>query len=628
MARTTRKKPANKEGKEYMLQDNMTKPPLEWVDIQTLWNDHRDWLHAYITEMYKNYFMYAQDRKSQLEKDKESWRSNLKSPLTNMFTSWIYNMLQDSDLRFVCSSTKQDKRKAAQNILDIVWYCMEQADFNEALWSAIFDQCLLGWGIFKTSYMYYEDEFEYINLNGQKVKWKSVEDYTTVRYVSPYNLFTLASTNRGNNRMMFERRLIPSKYVRREYSKFNLEPKLQEIEKDGVRLDEKDYEAIKINMPFFNTAEGRDITKDDTYNTKDKMFEVIEWHTEKTISIWINGIYHWTFEQLWPGLWMKYHFLSFKKNPGTWKWIWVGYIVKPIQEAYDEILNLRLDNVKLAMNKMFFMEASSSLFGQTPVMKIKPGAIYKVRDIDALKEIEVSEVKTSAYTELDTMFQMVQGLTGVGASVIWMQQKVERTATWAEMIKNAADAQTKQPTRSIVEEMGKLAKEIATLCLTYMSKDTIRKICWEDEEFSQLSLEDLVNGFDFEFEMTSNGTLTKSIQNEQLMQLLDKQDKTIDINWRQVLDVREIVGKLVETMNIGIDWILSEEEAEQAQKRYNEVQAQQQQELQAAQWQAQWAAADVQQAMGGEGSSVAWQPGAGTPVEMMPNPEGINAPQA
>ena len=52
--------------------------------------------------------------------------------------------------------------------------------------------------------------------------------------------------------------------------------------------------------------------------------------------------------------------------------IGVGYIVKPIQEAYDEILNLRLDNVKLAMNKMFFMEASSSLFGQTPVMKIRP----------------------------------------------------------------------------------------------------------------------------------------------------------------------------------------------------------------------------------------------------------------
>lgn len=618
MAEKTFKKPANKEGKEYTLQDNLTKPPLEWEDIQTLWNDHKDGLHSYITEMYKNYFMYAQDRKAQLEKDKETWRSNLKSPLTNMFTSWIYNMLQDSDLRFVCTNPDGTKKREAQDILEIVGYCMEQSDFNEALWSAIFDQCLLGWGIFKTSYMYYEDEFEFMTTKGEKKTSQTVDDYVTVRYVSPYNLFTMSSSNKINNRMMFERRLIPSKYVRKEYGKFGLEPKLKEIEEKWTKLDNMDYEAIKINMPFFNTAEGRDITHDDTYNTKDKMFEVIEGHTEKTISIWINGIYHWTFEQLWPKLWMKYHFLSFKKNPWTWKWIWVGYIVKPIQEAYDEILNLRLDNVKLAMNKMFFMEASSSLFGQTPVMKIRPWAIYKVRDLDALKEIEVSEVKTSAYTELDTMFQMVQWLTWVWAAVIGMQQKVERTATGAEMIKNAADAQTKQPTRSIVEEMGKLAKEIAVLALTYMGKDTIKKICGEDEKFSSLTLDDLVNGFGFDFDMTSNGTLTKSIQNEQLMQLLDKQDRTLDINGTQVLNIREIVSKLVETMGLWIEGILSEEEAQRAQDSYQQHQAQQQQELQANQQQG-WGGADM--------ASVAGMAWAGTPVEMMPNPNWETTPQ-
>lgn len=618
MAEKKFKKPANKEGKEYTLQDNLTKPPLEWEDIQTLWNDHKDGLHAYITEMYKNYFMYAQDRKAQLEKDKETWRSNLKSPLTNMFTSWIYNMLQDSDLRFVCTNPDGTKKREAQDILEIVGYCMEQSDFNEALWSAIFDQCLLGWGIFKTSYMYYEDEFEYMTTKGEKKKSQTVDDYVTVRYVSPYNLFTMSSSNKTNNRMMFERRLIPSKYVRKEYWKFGLEPNLKEIEDKGTRLDNMDYEAIKINMPFFNTAEGRDITHDDTYNTKDKMFEVIEWHTEKTVSIWINGIYHGTFEQLWPKLWMKYHFLSFKKNPWTWKGIGVGYIVKPIQEAYDEILNLRLDNVKLAMNKMFFMEASSSLFGQTPVMKIRPWAIYKVRDLDALKEIEVSEVKTSAYTELDTMFQMVQWLTGVWAAVIGMQQKVERTATGAEMIKNAADAQTKQPTRSIVEEMGKLAKEIAVLALTYMGKDTIKKICGDDEKFSSLTLDDLVNGFGFDFDMTSNGTLTKSIQNEQLMQLLDKQDRTLDINGTQVLNIREIVSKLVETMGLWIEGILSEEEAQRAQDSYQQHQAQQQQELQANQQQG-WGGADT--------ASVAGMAWAGTPVEMMPNPNWETTPQ-
>ena len=65
--------------------------------------------------------------------------------------------------------------------------------------------------------MYYEDEYEFTTPDGQKKSAQSIDDYVTVRYVSPYNLFTLASTNKGNNRMMFERRLIPSKYVRREY---------------------------------------------------------------------------------------------------------------------------------------------------------------------------------------------------------------------------------------------------------------------------------------------------------------------------------------------------------------------------------------------------------------------------
>ena len=42
MAEKKFKKPANKEGKEYILQDSLTKPPLEWEDIETLWRDHKD----------------------------------------------------------------------------------------------------------------------------------------------------------------------------------------------------------------------------------------------------------------------------------------------------------------------------------------------------------------------------------------------------------------------------------------------------------------------------------------------------------------------------------------------------------------------------------------------------------
>ena len=97
------KRTAQKAGKPVV---DDTKPPLPRDEIKALWSSHKDSLHPYITEMYKNYFMYSNDRKAQLEKDKETRRSNLKSPLTHMFVNGIYNMLQDADIRFTCVDIK------------------------------------------------------------------------------------------------------------------------------------------------------------------------------------------------------------------------------------------------------------------------------------------------------------------------------------------------------------------------------------------------------------------------------------------------------------------------------------------------------------------------------------------
>lgn len=608
----------NNKKDEIILENEYGQPPLQWEEIQALWSTHKDSLHKYITELYKNYFMYTQDRKGQLEKDKETWRSNIKSPLTNMFVSGIYNLLQDSDIRFVCVDVKWNKPDETKNILDLVEYVSWQDEFMNAIWDAVFDQCLLGWWVFKLNYVYFNEAIKYIDNNGQKKEIQDKTDYVSARYVSPYNIFSMASTNYANNRMLFERRLVPSTKLLKEYSKFQIKPDTKAIKDKGQPLDTIDYEAIKTNIPFYNNANGRDIFDDDTYNVRDKMIEVVEAHTDKTISIWFNWIYHGTYEQL-GGVGMKYHFLSFKRNPWTRKGIGVGYIVRPIQQAYDEVLNLRLDNVKLAMNKMFFMEASSSIFGQTPVMKIKPWAIYKVRDVDSFKEIQTSEVKNSAYTELDTMFQMTQWLTGISASFIGMQQKVERTATGAEMLKNSADAQTKQPLRSIAAELAKATKEMVVMLAMYMDKETIKKICGEDEKFSSLLIEDLIGGFNFSYDMTSNGSLNKAIQNEQLMQLLDKQDRTLDAQGRQVLNVRAIIEKLATGMNLGFDATLSEEEMMEAQKLYEQNVLKQQQELQSIQQENQPKE---------EPSSVAGKSSAGlVPTEMMPNPTGENEPK-
>ena len=143
-----------------------------------------------------------------------------------------------------------------------------------------------------------------------------MDDYGASRYVSLYNLFSLASTNKSNNRMMFERKLVPSTEIEKEYSAYGFKLKVNEVKEKGTYLDTIDYEAIKVNMPYYNTSTGRDIFDDQTYNIKDKMLEVVEAHTSHTVSIWVNSVFHGTFGQLGPLKKIKYHILPFKKSAG------------------------------------------------------------------------------------------------------------------------------------------------------------------------------------------------------------------------------------------------------------------------------------------------------------------------
>ena len=48
---------------------------------------------------------------------------------------------------------------------------------------------------------------------------------------------------------------------------------------------------MKINMPFYGYAYGRDILTDQTYNIRNKMMEIFEVTSGKTMSLRINSVY-------------------------------------------------------------------------------------------------------------------------------------------------------------------------------------------------------------------------------------------------------------------------------------------------------------------------------------------------
>jgi len=539
----------------------LSRPPIEWEDVKNMYINYRDSRHTYYTEIYKNYYMYTAERQAQLVKDGEEWRTNIKSPLTNMFTSGIYNMAIDSDLRPIIIDKKGDKPWLANEMLDWAEYFYTSSSFIDNFNSAMFDSVLMGTGNYKSSYMYSKTDVEFMKRNWKKENIIDVDDYPRIQYISPYNFVRWDAYNSLTDRFVIERKVMPAQSILKEYGIYWLTAIRKKSEVDWLDyVDTIDWEAMKINMPFYGYAYGRDILTDQTYNIRNKMMEIFEVTSGKTMSLRINSVYQWTFSTLWPIKRLPHHMLPFKKNPWTNEGIGVWFIVKPIQDAFDTILNYRIDNVKLVLNKIFIMDAAQNLFGNRTTLKIKPWMILKARTADSIKELPISEVKSSAYGELDAMFQMTQWLTGMSSSVLGMQSKVERTAAGAEMIRNASDSQLKPLLQHASRELGQTMKEMFILSLAYTDRETFDKVLWPQNKLKDLDITDLMNDFDFSFEMTGVKSDNLSLRRSQLMELANLSSNLVDATGTPVLNTKVIVSELLKAYNLDLDAWLSTEQ--------------------------------------------------------------------
>lgn len=90
---------------------------------------------------------------------------------------------------------------------------------------------------------------------------------------------------------------MPIQRVEDEYKLLGLKLKKKEVA-EGSQVDMVDHDAIKTNMSTYNVDQGNNIYQDETYNIGNKFCEIFELTTDKTISIWINEVYHGTFPKM------------------------------------------------------------------------------------------------------------------------------------------------------------------------------------------------------------------------------------------------------------------------------------------------------------------------------------------
>lgn len=570
--------------------------PISFGDLETYVRGQIASKVKYIEEIYKNYFMYSQDRQEMLDADDQSWRFNVKAPVSYMFINNQYSMVLDADIRFVVIDRtgkykikKEWERSIVQDILDW-WDFLYTRDKNrEAFNAAIFDAVSLWRWAFKITY---DSEKQSISYRDSDWKQKVVNNdfvLPTIKYVPAVNIFPYwVVRSLDDARFIIERKFMSSKNIEGYYKKYWVKLKKEEIEKNWYYVDHIDYEWIKLNMPFHNTVMGRDVYEDDNYNVKNKLLEVYEVHTHDNISLYINSIYHWTFTRYWAYEWYPYRIISTKKIPWSLFSVWLWYILKPLQKAYDALLNSRMDNVHMVLNKQFLADSSLSIFGWSNQIKIKPWAINKVWNLDWIKPLDIPEVKQSGFEEVWQLFQMMQTLTWQSWPIMWHQEKVERTATWAELLKNAADRQIKWLLDSISENMWGVIKNFITMTLSNVPKKVVDKVLWKWHRLYDINIEDVLNDFDFSFEMLSMKSQSLSVERQQLLEAVHAIWWVAWPDWAPVVNIRPIMQKLLSTYWLEEDSLLSPEqtkkEFERAAEREAEAQLAWQKIMQKASW--------------------------------------------
>jgi hypothetical protein len=226
----------------------------------------------------------------------------------------------------------------------------------------------------------------------------------------------------------------------------------QDFDSKGINLNlnkREDYEILEYWGPW-----------DVSYKEDDKVV------TKKAVPYWImivnrkvkiraipNPFKH----QIPPFIKIK----MFEDLKPSWFGVGMGKVGLASQERVNKIVNQRLDNVDLVLNKQGMYDANDTVLNTKGLMVSKPGKWHKVQDVErSLRPFEFNDVTQSAYVEEKIAKDDFKEATG---AVVPLQpnEKAEqhRTALGIQLLQGAAGMRFKPVLKRMeIEGIQQIAK--------------------------------------------------------------------------------------------------------------------------------------------------------------------------
>lgn len=542
-------------------------------ELRVIYNQYKDLNIAYYRDLRKNYCMYGGDRQRFIKK----WQKNIKSGMSMFFSEAIFSSLLDSDTRYIVAWRKLKDQNTANYILDWLEYLHTRSESDNAFRDAIKDTVILWTWFFKIGYKYSKTPFKYMTKDWKTKDWEEVEDYSTMQYLSPiWVIVDKTARSEDTARYIIERKVMAVETIRDYYSFYNLDI-TEEIINAAYYIDNIDYERWKNDLFMAGNYYSDKPIRDEVYRfVKEKTCEVFEVYERGMLSIFINWFKYWPFPQIWPWKKCPYRAIQFIRVPNSIYGMWVGLIVKPLQEVFDWILNSRMDNVALVNNKVFIHVTSlDPILTNTDFLELEPWLILHTADKDAISELPMSDVKQWPIIESGNLMQLTEQTLGTNWYSMGVQWKVERSAFGVEALQKAALNRIKGCIKSISKAMWFSAKYQFILSLEYTEEETFKKVLWEEWAalVTAIDIKDAIEDINFDFSMDAMKIQSIATKMQQGIELLQIAPKLVDSAGNALVNLKPVVKYILQGMWIGDDVELTDVDLEEAVAKLQKMKA-------------------------------------------------------
>lgn len=158
----------------------------------------------------------------------------------------------------------------------------------------------------------------------------------------------------------------------------------------------------------------------------------------------------------------------------------------PLQQELNEIANQRLDNVRLVLNKRYYIKRGTQV-DLDALKKNIPGSGVLMNDVNAVKPVDTNDVTSSSYAEQDRLSVELDELLGnFSQASVQSNRNLNETVGGMNMMTDSANAVQEYTIRTFVESwVEPVLRQCIKLIQLYETDETVIALCAKNANIFQ-----------------------------------------------------------------------------------------------------------------------------------------------